>query len=142
MEKIKPQFHPRVKHNKMFLHVAIKLSLFQKSRSRVEFNSIKETFTHEVRCKVSSKTTFVFLESYTTILMASRIFHIIYSQLRRINQISFQQAHSKHAHSGTCAHTHIHSTLKDPLPGGAPPIPKRYQREGGWLLLFSHKVLA
>lgn len=142
MEKIKPPLNPRIQCNKMFLHMAIKLSSFQKSSSTVEISSTKATSAHEVSCEVSCTATFVYLERYITMLMASHIFHIIYSQLRRINQISSRRAHSKHAQAGTCAHTHIHSTLKDPLPGGAPPIPRRYQREGGWLLLLSHKGLA
>lgn len=58
----------------------------------------------------------------------------------RINHILSHRA-STCAHTHTC--THIHSTLKVPPPGAAPPIPTRHQREGvEWLLLLRHKGLA
>ena len=77
---------------------------------------------------VAFKGSFVFWKTTQQSLMASHIFHIFYSQLRKINHIF--------------SHTHIYPILKDPPPGGEPPIPRRYQKEGGWLLLLSHKDLA
>lgn len=129
-KNIRHKLRPIARHNIVSLHMALPLYNLN-LRSKLQIHSRNQV--HE------SHMIFV----VDIVLFKWPLAYFTFSTPIKENKSNFlskSQHMCTHTHSHT--RTHIHSLPKDPPPEGAPPIPKRHQSEGGWLLLLSHKGLA